>query len=74
MKNKYVFTAVLLAVILFVGNMLTMAYVRTEQVLENLTCTCVICRISITQLTIDIVNSSQSAPLPSENALSPDTC
>ena len=31
MKNKYVFTAVLLAVILFVGNMLTMAYVRTEQ-------------------------------------------
>lgn len=31
MKNKYVFTAVLLAVILFVGSVLTMAYVRTEQ-------------------------------------------
>jgi hypothetical protein len=31
--------------------------IREEQVLENLTCTCVICRISITQLTIDIVNS-----------------
>ena len=31
MKHKYVFTAVLLAVILFVGNMLTMTYVRTEQ-------------------------------------------
>ena len=36
MKNKYVFTAVLLAVILFVGNMLTMAYVRTEQSREQL--------------------------------------
>ena len=36
MKNKYVFTAVLLAVILFVGNMLTMAYVRTEQSSEQL--------------------------------------
>ena len=31
MKNKYVFTAVLLAVILFAGSVLTMAYVRTEQ-------------------------------------------
>ena len=36
MKNKYVFTAVLLAVILFVGNMLTMVYVRTEQSREQL--------------------------------------
>lgn len=31
MKNKYVFTAVLLAVILFVGSVLTTIYVRTEQ-------------------------------------------
>ena len=31
MKNKYVFTAVLLAMILFVGSVLTMAYVRAEQ-------------------------------------------
>ena len=30
MKNKYVFTAVLLAVILFVGNMLTMVYVNDK--------------------------------------------
>ena len=36
MKNKYVFTAVLLAVILFVGNMLTVVYVRTEQSREQL--------------------------------------
>lgn len=36
MKNKYVFTAVLLAAILFVGNMLTMTYVRTEQSREQL--------------------------------------
>ncbi len=35
MKNKYVFTAVLLAVILFVGSVLTMAYVRTEQKKEQ---------------------------------------
>ena len=35
MKNKYVFTAVLLAVILFVGSVLTMAYVRTEQKKEE---------------------------------------
>lgn len=35
MKNKYVFTAVLLAVILFVGSALTMAYVRTEQKKEQ---------------------------------------
>ena len=35
MKNKYVFTAVLLAVILFVGSVLTMAYVRTEQKQEQ---------------------------------------
>ena len=35
MKNKYVFTAVLLAAILFVGSVLTMAYVRTEQKQEQ---------------------------------------
>ena len=35
MKNKYVFTAVLLAVILFVGSVLTMAYVRMEQKQEQ---------------------------------------
>lgn len=35
MKNKYVFTAVLLAVILFVGSVLTMTYVRTEQKQEQ---------------------------------------
>ncbi len=35
MKNKYVFTAVLLATILFVGSVLTMAYVRTEQKKEQ---------------------------------------
>ena len=35
MKNKYVFTAVLLAVILFVGTLLTMTYVRTEQKKEQ---------------------------------------
>ena len=35
MKNKYVFTAILLAVILFVGSVLTMAYVRTEQKKEQ---------------------------------------
>jgi len=35
MKNKYVFTAVLLAVILFVGSVLTTIYVRTEQKQEQ---------------------------------------
>lgn len=35
MKNKYVFTAVLLAMILFVGSVLTMAYVRAEQKKEQ---------------------------------------
>lgn len=35
MKNKYVFTAVLLAAILFVGSVLTMAYVRTERKKEQ---------------------------------------
>ncbi len=35
MKNKYVFTAVLLAAILFAGSVLTMAYVRTEQKKEQ---------------------------------------
>lgn len=35
MKNKYVFTAVLMAAILFVGSVLTMAYVRTEQKQEQ---------------------------------------
>ena len=35
MKNKYVFTAVLLAMILFVGSALTMAYVRAEQKKEQ---------------------------------------
>ena len=35
MKNKYVFTAVLLAVILFVGTALTALYVRTEQKQEQ---------------------------------------
>ena len=35
MKNKYVFTGVLLAVILFVGSVLTTIYVRTEQKQEQ---------------------------------------
>ena len=35
MKNKYVFTEVLLAMILFVGSVLTMAYVRAEQKKEQ---------------------------------------
>ena len=35
MKNKYVFTAVLLAMTLFVGSVLTMAYVRAEQKKEQ---------------------------------------
>ena len=35
MKNKYVFTAVLLVMILFVGSVLTMAYVRAEQKKEQ---------------------------------------
>ncbi len=35
MKNKYVFTAVLLAAILFAGSVLTMGYVRTEQKKEQ---------------------------------------
>ena len=35
MKNKYVFTAVLLAMILFVGSVLTKAYVRAEQKKEQ---------------------------------------
>ena len=35
MKNKYVFTAVLLAMILIVGSVLTMAYVRAEQKKEQ---------------------------------------
>lgn len=35
MKNKYVFTAVLLAMILFVGSVLTVAYVRAEQKKEQ---------------------------------------
>lgn len=35
MKNKYVFTAVLLAMIVFVGSVLTMAYVRAEQKKEQ---------------------------------------
>ena len=35
MKNKYVFTAVMLAVILFVGSVLTMGYVRMEQKKEQ---------------------------------------
>lgn len=35
MKNKYVFTAVLLAMILFVGSVLTMVYVRAEQKKEQ---------------------------------------
>ena len=35
MKNKYVFTAVLRAVILFVGSVLTTIYVRTEQKQEQ---------------------------------------
>ena len=35
MKNKYVFTAVLLAMILFVGSVLTMSYVRAEQKKEQ---------------------------------------
>lgn len=35
MKNKYVFTAVLLAAILFVGSVLTTIYVRTEQKQEQ---------------------------------------
>lgn len=35
MKNKYVFTAVLLTMILFVGSVLTMAYVRAEQKKEQ---------------------------------------
>ena len=35
MKNKYVFTAVLLAMIRFVGSVLTMAYVRAEQKKEQ---------------------------------------
>ena len=35
MKNKYVFTAVLLAAILFVGSVLTMAYVGAEQKKEQ---------------------------------------
>ncbi len=35
MKNKYVFTAVLLVAILFAGSVLTMAYVRTEQKQEQ---------------------------------------
>ena len=31
--------------------------VREEQVLDHLTCTCIISRICITQLTINVVNS-----------------
>ena len=35
MKNKYVFTTILLAMILFVGSILTTVYVRTEQKKEQ---------------------------------------